>query len=120
MTSAIVVMVQLLARALIMLCDPIDAGVINIGVQYVRIGCSFNCVLYVTMYCFDSFALGVGRPKVALFNSLMDALVAKLALSWLATVVLGMGYTGVYLGQALSALIPAVIGVLFFYWGKWK
>ena len=62
-------------------------------------------------------------PRISLpspAHSLLDALAAKLALAWLAAVVLGMGHTGVYLGQALSALVPAVIGLLFFYRGKWK
>lgn len=119
-TIAIVAVVQLFAGPLIMLFDPGDAEVITIGVHYLRVCCSINCVLYVTMYCFDSFAIGVGRPNIALFNSLLDALLAKLALSWLAAVALGMGYTGVYLGQALSAFLPAIIGVIFFYRGNWK
>lgn len=119
-TIAIVAAVQLFARPLIMLFDPGNAEVIDIGVHYLRVCCSFNCVLYVTMYCFDSFALGVGRPNIAFFNSLLDALAAKLALSWLAATVLGMGYTGVYLGQALSALIPALVGTLFYCMGQWQ
>ncbi len=119
-TIAIVAVVQVFARPLTMLFDPGNAEVAAIGVHYLRVCCSCNCVLYVTMYCFDSFALGVGRPNVALFNSLVDALAAKLALAWFAATVLEMGYTGVYLGQALSALIPAVVGVVFFYRENWK
>ena len=119
-TVGIVALVQLFAEPLIRLFDPASDQVMAVGVHYLRICCSFNCVLYVTMYCFDSFALGVGRAGVALFNSLLDAVVAKLALAWLAVELLGLGYSGVYWGQALSALIPAAVGVAFFRRGKWR
>lgn len=68
---------------------------------------------------FDSFALGVECANIALCNSLLDAVVAKLALSWLAAVVLDMGYSGIYVGQALSPLIPAFVGLVFYHRGKW-
>lgn len=119
-TVSIVALVQLLAEPLIRLFDPASLEVAAIGVHYLRVCCSFNCVLYVTMYCFDSFALGVGRAGIAFFNSLLDAVVAKLALSWAAVALLGLGYTGIYLGQALSSLIPALVGMVFFLRGKWR
>lgn len=118
-TIIIVATVQLFALPLIMLFDPANPEVIVVGVHYLRICCTVNCVLYVTMYSFDSFALGVGKPNIALFNSLLDALIAKLALAWVAANVLGMGFSGIYAGQALSSLIPAVVGVIFYYRAKW-
>lgn len=118
-TIAIVAVIQLFAEPFVMLFAPANAEITAIGVRYLRVCCTANCVLYVTMYCFDSFALGVGRADIALFNSLLDAVVAKLALSWFAAVVLNMGYTGIYAGQALSSLIPAIAGTIFYCRGTW-
>ena len=118
-TIAIVTVVQLFAEPQILLFDPDNPEVVTIGVHYLRVCCTVNCVLNVTMYSFNSFALGVGRAKIALFNSLLDAVVAKLALAWVAATVLGMGFTGVYLGEVVSSFLPAIVGVVFYCRGAW-
>lgn len=118
-TIAIVATVQLFASPLIMLFAPVNPEVAAVGIHYLHLCCTVNCVLYVTMYSFDSFALGVGKANIALFNSLLDAVVVKLTLAWIAATVLGMGFTGIYVGQALSSLIPAVVGVVFYCQGTW-
>ena len=90
------------------------------GVEYLRLCCSVNSVLYVAMYSFDSFALGVGRADVALGNALLEAFAARLFFAWLGADILGMGYMGIYAGQAVSPLIPAVCGWVFYRRETWR
>ena len=72
------------------------------------------------MYSFDSFALGVGRADIAFCNALLEAFAARLFFAWLGADVLGLGYAGIYAGQAVSPLFPALFGLFFFCRGSWR
>ena len=71
------------------------------------------------MYTLDSFAVGVGKATLALFNSVLDSLAIRLPLIWLAHAISVQGVAGIYLGQALSPVVPMLIGVLFVTRGQW-
>ncbi len=92
----------------------------NIGVQYLRWCCSLNSLFYITMYVFDSFAIGTGHSAFAFFNAVLDALLVRLLLSILLAETFGMGYAGWYVGQALSPLFPALCGSVFYLKGAWQ
>ena len=72
------------------------------------------------MYICDSFAAGTGAPSLALFNSLLEAVFLRLALCWIFESVLNYGFAGVCLGMALSTLPPAMIGLAYLHWGRWR
>ena len=100
-----------LARPMIRLCyGSIDADVLEAGVLYLRITCSVNGLFYAAMYSFDSFALGAGSPRLVLANSLIDAFAVRFGLAFLLSGVLGAGYVGIFVAQAASPVIPAIIG----------
>ncbi len=115
LTSLTVVIVQLLAGPIIMLFDPSSPAVVENGILYLRICCSINCLFYVTMYTFDSYATGIGQATFAMLNSLLESVVMRLFLAWLLGEVLAWGFMGIYIGQMLSPLLPAIIGAAFFY-----
>ena len=64
----------------------------------------------------------MGTPEfaVASLNALLDAVVVRLPVSWLFAFTLGMGFSGVYLGQALSPILPALVGLLYFRGKDWE
>lgn len=66
------------------------------------------------MYTLDSFAIGVGAANVAMINALLDAVIVRLPVSWILAFTLHMGFSGIYYGQALSPILPAIVGVLYF------
>ena len=72
------------------------------------------------MYTFDSFAIGIGSANIAMFNALLDAGIVRLPVSWLLAFPLGLGYPGIYIGQALSPSLPAAAGLLYFKSKGWK
>ena len=105
-TAAVVVVVQLLAEPLICMFDGTSPEVIRCGVQYLRACCSINSLIYAAMYTLDSFAIGVGAAHVAMVNALLDAVVVRLPVGWLLAFPLSLGFSGIYLGQALSPILP--------------
>lgn len=119
-TLAVVALVQVFAEPMIALFDHTSAEVAKNGVLYLRICCGVNSLIYAVMYTFDSFAIGVGSANIALVNALLEAVIVRLPVSWLLAFPLNVGFTGVYLGQALSPILPAMVGFLYFKGKGWE
>lgn len=119
-TLIAVVLVQLFSENIIMLFDPAGTDVIKEGVLYLRICCSINSLVYAVMYTLDSFAIGIGSANVAMCNVLLDAVVVRLPICWLLAFIFQMGFTGIYIGQAVSPVLPAIVGVVYFTSKKWS
>lgn len=115
-----VAIVQLFAGPIVALFEPESPEVLRTGVEYLRMCCGVNSLVYATMYTFDSFALGVGSAHVAMIDALLDAAVVRLPVSWLLAFALGAGYAGAYIGQAVSPVLPAVVGLMYFRGGAWE
>ena len=119
-TAAVVVTVQFLAEPLIRLFDSTSPEVIRVGVLYLRLCCGVNSLVYAAMYTLDSFSIGVGAAHVAMVNALLDAVVVRLPVAWLLAFSLSMGFSGIYLGQALSPILPALVGFIYFKSRGWE
>ncbi len=118
-TLVAVIGVQLFAEPLILLFGSTPETVNN-SVYYLRICCSVNSLIYAAMYTLDSFAIGVGAANVAMINALLDAVIVRLPVSWLLAFALYMGFPGIYYGQAISPVLPAIVGLLYFVSKKWE
>lgn len=120
-TGVVIVTVQLLAEPLIRLFDSTSPEVIQVGVLYLRVCCGVNSLVYAAMYTLDSFAIGVGAAAhVAMVNALLDAVVVRLSVGWLLAFFLSMGFFGIYLGQTLSPILPALVGLIYFKSRGWE
>lgn len=119
-TFIAVVIVQIFAKQLVTLFAPSSPDVVNAGIQYLRICCFLNSLIYAVMYSFDSFAVGVGSASIAMVDALLDAAFIRLPLCWFLSTSVIYGFEGIYWGQALSPIIPAVIGAAYFYSKRWK
>ena len=119
-TLVVVIGVQVFAEQLILLFGSTSAEVINDGVYYLRICCGVNSLIYAVMYTLDSFAIGVGAANIAMLNALLDAVIVRLPVSWFLAFTLSMGFPGVYYGQALSPILPAIVGFLYFQNKGWE
>lgn len=69
-----------------------------------------------------NFALinGSGNSKLNLLVALMDGIFCRIGLSLLLGVGLGMGIRGFWYGNALSGLVPFLIGAGYLLSGRWK
>ena len=119
-TLVVVLCVQVFAEQLILLFGGDSREVVACGVYYLRVCCGVNSFIYAAMYTLDSFAMGVGAANIAMLNALLDAVVLRLPASWVLAFTLGMGYSGICFGQALSPLLPAVAGFIYYKSGKWE
>lgn len=119
-TLLVVILVQIFAKPIVMLFEPKNLEVIQEGVLYLRICCSINSLIYAAMYTFDSFAIGIGAANIAMWNALLDAVIVRLPVSWSLAFVFHYGFTGVYIGQALSPILPAIVGAIYFYRKGWR
>ena len=119
-TLVVVIVVQVFAEQLILLFGSTSAEVINDGVYYLRVCCGVNSLIYAAMYTLDSFAIGVGVANIAMLNALLDAVIVRLPVSWLLAFTLSMGFPGIYYGQALSPILPAIVGFFYFQGKGWE
>lgn len=119
-TLFVVIGVQLFAEQLILLFGSNSPEVISDGVYYLRVCCGINSLIYAIMYTLDSFAIGVGAANIAMLNDLLDAVIVRLPVSWLFAFALNMGFSGIYYGQALSPILPAIVGFLYFLSKSWE
>lgn len=119
-TLVVVIGIQLFAKPLILLFGSTSPEVVNDGVCYLRICCGINSLIYAAMYTLDSFAIGVGAANVAMINALLDAVIVRLPMSWILAFAFNMGFPGIYYGQALSPVLSAIVGLLYFMSKKWE
>ncbi|WP_308009430.1 MATE family efflux transporter [uncultured Fusobacterium sp.] len=120
LTLITVIFVQLTAEKLVTIFEKENQGIITEGVKYLRICCSVNSLIYSAMYIYDSFAIGVGNSFLAMLNSFLDSIIIKLFLSFIFTYFLSYGVNSLYASQAVSPIIPAAIGWLYYKKGNWK
>lgn len=119
-TLATVLPVQIFAENILRVFDPSGTEVIREGVWYLRVCCSLNSLVYAVMYTLDSFAVGAGAANIAMCNALLDAMAVRLPVCWLLAFPFQMGVTGIYIGQAISPVLPAVVGIVYFKSQKWR
>lgn len=69
-----------------------------------------------------SFALinGSGNSRMNLAVALLDGIACRIGLSLLLGVVLSWGISGFWYGNALSGLVPFLIGSAYLFSGRWK
>ena len=119
-TLVVVIGVQIFAEQLILLFGSTSPEVINDGVYYLRVCCGVNSLIYAVMYTLDSFAIGVGAANIAMLNALLDAVIVRLPVSWLLAFTFDIGFPGIYYGQALSPILPAIVGFFYFQSKGWE
>ncbi len=119
-TFIAVTAVQIFSVQIMGLFAPTEPNVGNEGVCYLGICCFWNTLFYAAMYSFNSFAIGVGAAGFAMTNALLDAAFIKLPLCFLLSIAVAGGFEGVYWGQALSSVIPALMGAAYFCKGGWR
>ncbi len=69
-----------------------------------------------------SFSLmnGSGNAKLNFAVAIIDGLISRIGISALLGFAVGMGCQGFWCGDALAGYMPMVIGLIFFFSGRWK
>ena len=96
-----------------------DAQVLAMAITYIPVAMIqyLGCTLRP-----PSFALinGSGNSKLNLLVALLDGMFCRIGLALLLGVSMGMGIMGFWLGNALSGLVPFLIGGTYLLSGAWK
>ena len=96
-----------------------DPAVLEMAITYIPIALIqyLGCVLRP-----PNFALinGSGHSKLNLAVALLDGIFTRIGLSLLLGVVLAWGIRGFWYGNALSGLVPFLIGTVYLVSGRWK
>lgn len=69
-----------------------------------------------------SFSLmnGSGNAKLNFAVAIIDGMISRIGISALLGFAVGMGCQGFWYGDALAGFMPMVIGLIFFFSGRWK
>ena len=63
---------------------------------------------------------GIGFTSLSMAIGLLDSVVARISLSLLFGIVLGMGLNGFFLGHALAIWVTALMAFGYYISGKWE
>lgn len=96
-----------------------DAAVVEMGVTYLHI-LMITFVLNAVQGPYTSVITGCGNAKLNFYCGISDGIVLRLGIGYLLAFTLEMGAAGYWYGNALAHLGPVLIGVVYFYSGKWK
>lgn len=96
-----------------------DAEVVQIGLTYLPIAV---LIFYGSSGRSGMNALinGSGNTAVNFATAILDGIILRIGLSALFGLSFGMGAMGFWLGDALAGFTPLLIGIVFYFSGKWK
>lgn len=95
-----------------------DPEVISFGAVYLRIA-TITFLLSALQGPFQAVITGCGHVKLSFISGLMDGVVLRLGISFTFAYLLDMGVIGFFYGNALARLAPVVIGLCYYFSGKW-
>jgi len=96
-----------------------EAGVLVIGMEFVPVA----VLLFFGSACrapANAIINGSGNYRINFATAILDGIIMRVGLSLLFGVALQMGYFGFWLGDALAGFTPMVIGIVFYWSGRWK
>ena len=96
-----------------------DPEVLAMSHDYVPI-CAVNMVGFATRTTALAFINGIGNSRLSFIAGFIDGIVARIGLSLLFGIYLGMGVQGFWLGSSLAGTVIGVIGAIYYFSGKWK
>ncbi len=96
-----------------------EAAVLLVCLEYVPVSV-INFVCSALRNAMNSFTGGCGNYKFNFAVAIFDGLIARIVLSLLFGLTLGMGYFGFWLGNAVAGATPFVLGGIYYLSGRWK
>ena len=67
-----------------------------------------------------AFINGVGVSRLAFITGIVDGLIARIGLSLLFGISLGMGIGGFWLGSAIAGCTFMIVGLIYYAMGTWR
>jgi len=96
-----------------------DAEVLELAVTYLRIA-FWLFLAFALMSSPLGFINGLGFTSLNMGVAILDGVIARIGLSLLMGITLGMGLVGFWWGNALAGYISVILPGLYFLFGKWE
>ena len=112
-TMIVILFIHIFARNIISIFYNGEEKVINDIIYYLRVCASFNGAIYALMYMLDSFLIGIQKSYITFINSFIDSIIFKVVLSKVLESIIG--FLGIYISMSISPILPALIGIIYFY-----
>ena len=96
-----------------------DTNVLLVCLEYVPISI-INFICSALRNSMNSFTGGCGNYKFNFAVAIIDGIIARVGLSLLFGLTMGMGYFGFWLGNAVAGVTPFVLGSVYYLSGTWK
>lgn len=96
-----------------------DAAVLNISHEYIPVA----VLIFFGSACragMNALINGSGNYRINFATAIFDGIIMRIGLAVLFGLVLNMEYLGFWLGDALAGFTPFVIGIVFYFSGRWK
>lgn len=95
------------------------AAIVELGAKNVRAGV-ITLILAAIQGAFCSVIVGSGNSKLQFWVGVIDSVILRIGISILLAYGFGMGAVGFFYGNGLARLGPVIIGLYYYYSGKWK
>ena len=82
--------------------------------------CAIALMGFATRATAGSFINGIGNSRLSFIAGFIDGIVARIGLSLLFGLQMGMGVYGFWLGSALAGHVIGIVGLFYYLPGKWK
>lgn len=96
-----------------------DPVMIAYGVKYMRSFC-FDYLLVPYVFCLNGLFVGAGHTTFSLINNMLSALILRIPVSLIFSMVLGLELFGVGLGAPAATLGSLVLIIWFYRSGRWR
>lgn len=96
-----------------------EPEVLELSVSYMKVA-FWMFLSFALMAPFLGLITGIGYTTLNLGIALLDGVVARIGLSLLLGITLGMGLEGFWWGNALASYVSVILGGVYFFSGRWR
>lgn len=96
-----------------------DEEMIVQGAIYIK-SFSFDYLIVPFVFCLNGLFVGSGHTTFSLINGVLSSLLIRIPAAYILGIVLGYGLLGVGLGAPIASCLSLILGIWFYFSGKWK
>lgn len=99
--------------------DPDAVSMVDYGVEYIS-SFSLDYLIVPFMFCLNGLFIGAGHTTFSLINNMLSAVLIRIPMSYIIGITMNYGLRGVGFGAPVASGAALVIGIIFYFSGKWK
>ncbi len=99
--------------------DPDAVAMVDYGVEYIS-SFSLDYLIVPFMFCLNGLFIGAGHTTFSLINNMLSAVLIRIPMSYIIGITMGYGLRGVGFGAPVASGAALMLGIIFYFSGKWK